>query len=249
MAALLFIHSASIAQVSVVESQPTMVATPPPPPPLGTTSANGSQSQQAELFYQIQLLQQEVLTLRGMLEQQGHELKQLKQQRLDDYLDLDRRLSRLGQGSNSADMAAGNTNKPIAQPAGTGAPAPQQELESYRKAIDLVLKKQDYERGIQSLNQHLQDFPQGRYSANAQYWLGQIYLLKDKLQDSRQWFEKLINQYPDHRKAPEAKFKLGKVYNLMGQKEKARTLLEEVAKTESSAGGLAREYLRENFSS
>lgn len=46
----------------------------------------------------MQLLQQEVLQLRGMVEEQAHELKRLKQQRLDDYLDLDRRLSKVGQG-------------------------------------------------------------------------------------------------------------------------------------------------------
>ncbi|MEO0444312.1 MAG: YbgF trimerization domain-containing protein, partial [Pseudomonadota bacterium] len=45
--------------------------------------------------FQIQQLQQEILELRGLVEEMRFELKRLKQQRLDDYLDLDKRLAEL----------------------------------------------------------------------------------------------------------------------------------------------------------
>ena len=50
---------------------------------------------QTELLLQLQALQTEVMELRGLVEQQAHQLEQLQQRRLDDYVDLDRRISEL----------------------------------------------------------------------------------------------------------------------------------------------------------
>ena len=44
-------------------------------------------------YYQMQVLQEEVQMLRGMVEELNYELQQLKQRQMDDYLDIDRRLS------------------------------------------------------------------------------------------------------------------------------------------------------------
>lgn len=235
----------SLAQVKVVDSKPTIGAMPPPPAPVGSMQSAAqpiASNASVELFYKVQTLQQEVLELRGLVEEQAHELKQLKQQRMDDYLDLDRRLSQLSQGSISATTDADPA-------ASSGAPVGKDELSNYRAAIDLVLKQQDYAKGIVALEQHLTDYPDGRYAANAQYWLGQIHLLQNELEQSRQWFAAMLQDHPDHQKAPEAKFKLGKVYHLLGDKAKARELLEGVASSNTSAADLAKDYLRQNFSS
>ncbi|SMF60139.1 tol-pal system protein YbgF [Alteromonadaceae bacterium Bs31] len=232
------------AQVEVEDRSPAHASVPPPistPPP-----SNASQS--AELYYQLQLLQQEVLQLKGKVEVQEHELKRLKQQRLDDYLDLDRRLSALGQvGASPRSSATGTAATATSTAANTSSPG--SEIQHYRAAIDLVLKKQQYDEAVVELKEHLKRYPQGRYAANATYWLGEIYLLKDDLEQSRQWFVQLISDFPDDRKVPDGKFKLGKVYHLMGNEEQARTLLEEVAASKSDAARLARTYLAEHFTS
>lgn len=49
----------------------------------------------AEMFVQLQALQAEVRELRGLLEQQSYTIEQLSQRRMDDYLDLDRRIGEL----------------------------------------------------------------------------------------------------------------------------------------------------------
>lgn len=54
--------------------------------PAASSSAN------SELFFMIEQLQQEVNSLRGLLEEQGHELRMLKQSSKDRYLDLDTRV-------------------------------------------------------------------------------------------------------------------------------------------------------------
>lgn len=217
----------------------------------------------ADMHYQLQVLQQEVQQLRGLVEEQAHELKKLKQQRLDDYVELDRRLSG-ARGNMQQPMPPVAEGRMPGQPhsqvggdpsyGGNIQPAPpmQQrpdELQIYRQAIDLVLKQRNYDRAIVELDGYLQNFPNGRYAANAQYWLGEIYLLKNSLDLSREWFSRLLTEHPTHAKAPDAKYKLGKVYDLLGDKATAKALLQEVASSNSNAAKLAREYLSANFSS
>lgn len=246
-----FVINPAIAQVDVEDltinantSNAVSIATNPAPAN-GVTQASGINP--AELYYQLQVLQQEVLQLRGLVEEQAFQLKRVKQQRMDDYLDLDRRLSQLSKGSVVA--ASNGVAGTSAVPASTGISnaSPASELKSYKAAINLVLKEQKYDDAIVSLNQHLSDYPRGRYSANAQYWLGEIYLVKRDLEQSRQWFSRLLGEFPDHSKVPDAKFKLGKVYDMLGDKSTAKNLLEEAAASNSNAARLAKEYLSAHF--
>lgn len=205
----------------------------------------------AELYYQLQVVQQEVLQLRGQVEEQAHQIKKLKQQRLDDYIDLDRRLSQLGQPGNGRPVlsSSSSSDSPESNTSSAAAGVQASEIQSYRSAIDLVLKQQKYDQAADALIQHLQDYPNGRYAANAQYWLGEIYLLKNELETARQWFAKLLSTYPDHSKVPDAQFKLGKVHHLLGNDAQAKQFLNKAASSNSSAASLARDYLKLNFPS
>ena len=246
-AILVMAASNVFAQARIVESQP--VGRAQNTSNSATTQTINSTAGQAELYYQMQTLQQEVQELRGLVEQQAYELKQLKQQRLDDYLDLDRRLSQKGKASSVVTPLTG-----AAASAATAAvnnevdtPAPVEELASYRAAIDLVLKERDFDAGVKALKSHLDQFPEGHYAANAQYWLGQIYLQQEDLAQSRDWFARMIKEHPDHQKAPEAKFKLGKVYHLLGDDAEAKKILQDVAKSNVPVASLAEDYLKQNF--
>ncbi|VUD52739.1 Cell division coordinator CpoB [Thalassocella blandensis] len=213
-----------------------------------STTADSGGANVAELYYQFQVLQQEVQQLRGMVEEQNHQIKKLKQQRLDDYLDLDRRISAAGGNSESSTTSAAaptssssNDVKPVS------AASSAEELKSYKQAINLLLKEQKHDAAIAALKQHLQDYPDGRYSANAQYWLGEIYLVKNDLSSAAQWFEQLLRDSPKHSKAPDAQFKLAKVYHMQGNNAAAKTLLQQVIATNSNAAQLAKDYLDRNF--
>lgn len=243
------------AQVEVVDSQPVGRSQPSANNSASSRNQNdaAATTAQAELYYQVQLLQEEVQELRGLVEQQTHQLKRLQQQRLDDYLDLDRRVGQLSEAASAQPAASSNQTRqpPVqAQPddrAQREAVAAEDELASYRKAIDLVLKQRDFDAGIEALKEHLQQFPRGHYVANAQYWLGQIYLQKNELSQSKDWFARMINEHANHQKAPEAKFKLGKVHHLLGNTEQAKTILREVASANVAVASLAEDYLEQNF--
>lgn len=232
-----------LAQVRVVDSKPmTMIASRQQ-----ESSGNGSYSNGASgLYSQLEMLRQEVLQLRGLVEQQAFELKRLKQQRLDDYMDLDRRVSELSKQSTSS-VTDPSSNTVASTVSAKQAKSGRSERQLYRGAIDALLKKQDIDSAAQQLSTYLVDFPQGVYAPNAKYWLGEIYLSKGELEASKDWFKQLLNDHSDHRKVPDAQFKLGKVLHKMGQKDDAQNMLKQVASGNSSAAPLARDYLKANF--
>lgn len=243
------------AQARIIDSKPLGDAsvertTSAPRAMSDSQSGRVAPAQQADLYYQLQLLQEEVQNLRGLVEQQSYELKRLKQQRLDDYLDLDRRISSLNSSESSVSpTSASDANSATSAPLGQGqqSSVKKGEFASYQEAIGLALKKRDFDGSLAALQDHLKAFPGGSYEANAQYWLGQIYLQKGQLELSKKWFSDMTQAYPKHRKTQEAKFKLGKVLHKLGDTQAAMKLLKEVASTESSAANLAQDYLDQSF--
>ncbi len=241
----------------MVESSPTIRAAGQSQNPLAPKPKQEEQNIQAEMYYQLQTLQQEVATLRGQLEEQSYELKRLKQQRLDDYTDLDGRLSSLSNGgaiSNSPQSATSpsrstpRSNQKPSQPANrssSSTPDPD-EFAGYNGAMDLIRSKQ-YDQAIDSFKKLLIEYPQGQYAANSYHWLGQLYQLRNSPGKARDAYSKVVSDYPDHSKASDAKLKLGQLYFQLGDKVKSKALLQEVAASDASESRLAKNFLQENF--
>lgn len=203
------------------------------------------------LFYQIQQLQQEVMRLNGKVEEQANELRKLKEQSLQRYVDLDKRLS--GAGTVTAQPADSASTAPagVAAIAGSATEQPG-EGEAYRAAYALV-RGQQFDDAIAAFQKFLRDYPGGKYAANAHYWLGELFLVVEPqdLESSRQSFTLLLDQYPDNNKAPDAMYKLGKVYFLKGNRERAREYMDRVISDYGSSGSsavkLARDFIAENY--
>ena len=256
MAAVFVVPSENVrAQVEVVESNNRLITHDVRQTASAPAAAADQSGGAAEVFYQLQLLQQEVAQLRGLVEEQGFEIERLKQQRVDDYLNLDKRLSSLSGAAPSpatsdvpGDKAAAASGYSAAtSPGNQASKASAGEAGQYRAAIDLILKKKDYVQADAALNQYLSDFPEGKYAANCQYWLGELALLNGDLEKSRQWFVKMVSQWPQHTKVADANYKLGTVYHKLGDGAKAKQLLEQVAAGSSNASRLASGYLKANF--
>ncbi|GAA5315280.1 MAG: tol-pal system protein YbgF [Candidatus Pelagadaptatus aseana] len=262
--AAVFVVPGVNAQVEVVESNNRLISDPvvsAMPLQASPDTASAPAGGTAEMFYQMQMLQQEVSQLRGLVEEQTYEIKRLKQQRLDDYLSLDKRLSAVAGGAfsdASKSLAASATqssavNTATSTPVTSSAqslpsePSGTQESQQYRAAIDLILKQKDYAKAEVALNQYLQQFPKGRYAANSLYWLGELALLKGDLEKSREWFARMVSEWPEHNKVADANYKLGTVYHKLGDTVKAQSILQEVAAGDSNAARLAKSYLANNF--
>lgn len=201
------------------------------------------------LFNQVQQLQQEVMRLNGLVEQQAYELRQLKEQSLERYLDIDRRLASgaAPRGANASAAAPA-----ASRPSASGAAAAEQpgEAEAYRAAYALV-RGQEFAAAVPAFTRFLQNFPDGRYAPNAYYWLGELYLVLEPAdpEAARQSFMLLLGQYPNHAKIPDALYKLGRVHYIKGNPERAREFLERVRRDypDSSAARLAGDFIDQNL--
>lgn len=235
-------------------------ARPSPAPSVVAEDAN-----LGRLFNQVQQLQQEVMRLNGVVEEQAFELRRLKEQSLERYLDLDRRLggdaSGVGQaatggsgdtaarGDGSAGRSFSTSEIPERPPAATMQVQPGEEV-AYQAAYALV-RGQEYGAAVDAFVGFLDQYPAGRYAPNAHYWLGELYLVLDQAdpEAARQSFMLLLNQYPDNPKVPDALYKLGRVHFMKGSRDRSREFMERVLREYpgSSAARLAQDFLDQNL--
>lgn len=219
-------------------------------------------SGQWELYSQMQQLQEEVQSLRGMVEQQTYEIEQLKKQLRDRYLDIDSRLSRLqanpavsvspaeGQGASGTAGATPVSGDGLAQPGGktlNPADASADEKAAYDAAQESVRAKK-YDLAITQLEALLVKYPNGALAPNCHYWLGDLYASKNspEIDKAQGHFQLLLKKFPGHAKVPDALFKMGKIHKDRGDKAKAKAFFERVVASypQSSAAAKAREQLR-----
>jgi len=225
-----------------------------------TATKPATQSQMnanAELLFMLEQLQQEVQSLRGMVEKQSHEIKQLKEKGRDRYRDLDQRLLKLQAGtipsSSAGEVKPSSTSValapvPVATTSvvvtATAKPKPSAEQQrAYQQAYDLI-KQKKYEQAVDQLHKFIEIYPSSDLTGNAYYWLGEVYLVMPKFEQARQAFTVVVGSFSAHRKAPDAMYKLGVTYHRLDNLKEAKFYLSEVSKRypESSAAKLAKEY-------
>jgi tol-pal system protein YbgF len=212
-------------------------------------------SAQGQVFMQLQQLQQEVQQLRGLIEEQQNEIRGLKQESLDRYQELDRRMGSgttgapLNQGQSAGSLNGGNT--PLMPASAAQAPAaksepadPEKEKLYYDAAFDLI-KTRDFAKASQAFTGFLRKYPNSQYAGNAQYWLGEVSLAQGDLPAAAQAFAQVSKSYPDHQKVPDALYKQADVELRLGNTAQAKTILQQVISQYpgSSAAQLAQREL------
>ncbi|NQX90087.1 MAG: tol-pal system protein YbgF [Halioglobus sp.] len=225
-----------------------------------TTSPRSTQagSELGNMYLQLQQLQQEVMRLNGRVEELTHELNTLRDQSLQRYMDLDKRLgsgqivvgpSAAAQGGATDTATTPSAAAPMNADQGV---APPGEEAAYRASYALVQGRR-FEQAITAFKQFLQNYPDGEYAPNAHYWLGELYLVLEppELESARQSFALLLSQYPQNSKAPDALYKLGKVQFLKGNREKAREYLDLVITRYQGSNDavvkLAQDFIDQNY--
>jgi tol-pal system protein YbgF len=221
------------------------------------TEMDSSESERSlDAYDRSRALLEEVRMLRGMVEELNYELTQVKQRQMDDYLDIDRRLSGLAAGGAIASsgvrplpqaVARATIDEGVVRDNGSVGDDFADMKISYDRASNLLLKKRDIGGAAAAFKQHVADYPSSPYSANAYYWLGEIYLLQGQDELARQSFSVVVEQYAGHSKALDASFKLGKIYHQLGDLERSRELLEMTAGRTGGAAVKAQSYLDNNF--
>ena len=202
-------------------------------------AATSAPSAQGELFNQLQRMQDQLAQQQGAIEVLQNQVNQLKQEGLERYQDLDRRIgagvapaatpdnSSAG-GAPSAAAGGAAAGVAAAAPAASSEPGdPAKEKLYYDAAFDLI-KAKDFDKASQAFTAFLRKYPNSQYAGNAQYWLGEVNLAKGDLQAAGQAFAKVSQLYPKHAKVPDSLYKLADVERRLGHTDKVKGILQQV---------------------
>ncbi|NVK74312.1 MAG: tol-pal system protein YbgF [Oceanospirillaceae bacterium] len=227
-----------------------------------------SPSAAADLLFQLETLQQEVQSLRGQLEEQGHQLKLMKENQRDRYIDLDKRISLLmsttvqqsqsspvtaqvAQSSTGSDNSAVNKDPDVKNSFSVSPLAPVElkqpsELsqQAYDNAYNLI-RQRKFDEAEVAFTKFVKDYPSNTLTGNGYYWLGEVKLVQGKSQQAIDSFLTVINDFPGHSKEQDALYKLGIVSDQVGDSAKAKSYLQDVIRRfpNSKAAKLAAGYL------
>lgn len=204
-----------------------------------------------DLMTRIDSLQNEVQQMLGQMEEQTYNMEQLKKRQRDLYLDIDRRLRDMeaARASTSAapavggsvlggtvpDLAVspgGETSSVTAESVVASAEAvsgvdSQQERLGYERAFNL-LKEGRYDLAVAAFKTFVQNYPQGRFADNAQYWLGEANYVQRNFEVALSEFGKVVKDHPTSPKRADALLKMGYTYQELDQNDKARMSLNKV---------------------
>lgn len=215
----------------------------------GVTEQANSGGETAHLLNVLEQLRNDVMDLRGQVEEQAHLLKQLQQESRDRYMDLDKRLSLLSgngvaSGERKAPVAGSNSVSSKNNLASGADVSPEKAI--YDQAFSLIQEKR-FDDALRVLKKQLADYPDGAYAANAQYWLGEVQMAQAQYEQAEASFSAVLKNFPDSQKVPDATYKLGRLADILGNKQKARDLLKSVIEKypDSSASRLSDTYLRQ----
>ena len=215
-----------------------------PPAGYGTNGAyagggvSAPVSAQGELFNQLQQMQEQIARQQGVIEVLQNDVSRMKQESLERYQDLDRRIGSGGApaaapenspaGGNSAVGAAAGAGAAAQAPAASSEPGdPAKEKLYYDAAFDLI-KAKDFDKASLAFAAFLRKYPNSQYAGNAQYWLGEVNLAKGDLQGAGQAFAKVSQLYPKHNKVPDSLYKLADVERRLGHADKVKGILQQV---------------------
>lgn len=190
-----------------------------------------------DLPTQVKTMQQEIQELRGQLEVQSHSLQVLQQQYLAFYKDLDTRLQQKGVNPSAELPAATNLAPDTAvklEPKLTSLPIvhtnnPADEQISYLAAYDLV-KNRRFDDALAAMQSFVGKYPKGGYTANAEYWLGELYMVKKNYPEAIKHFEIVLKNFSNSSKTAACSLKIGYALASSGKKEEAKLRLQQVIK-------------------
>lgn len=185
-------------------------------------------------------LEAEVRDLRGEIESMRHDIETNEKRARQLYTDLDRRLTRLENEGRARLSMEDRIAAPPPVP-------PNQEEEAAYEAVFARLRAGKYDEAIPGFRDQLQRWPEGRYAANAWYWMGESYYAKRDYDAALESFRALLQKFPQSAKAPDALLKTGMALLEKKQKAEARAALQQVVSDypDSNAAGVARQRLEQ----
>ena len=153
-----------------------------------------------DLIYQkISELEQEIATLRNLIEENTYLIERYQELQQQRYLDLDKRLHNL-LSEEKEDLTAESLN---GQQNNTT-----EEIDLYKGALELFDSSR-YAEALESFRELIISYPEGSYSADAYFWSGELYLVQQLFEDAREHYLVVVEKFIDHPRVADSLFKLG----------------------------------------
>ena len=163
-----------------------------------------------DLIYQkLNVLEQEIATLRGLIEENTYLIERYQELQQQRYLDLDKRLHDL-LSNELEDLDNDNLN--------TSSETFSEEIDLYKKALELFDASR-YSEALEAFRELIITFPEGDYSADAYFWSGELYLAQNLLEDARENYLVVADEFIEHNRAPDSLYKLGVIEKIQLNEE------------------------------
>lgn len=115
-------------------------------------------------------------------------------------------------------------------------PEAQTPSELYEQAF-MLLREKDYEQASSFFEAFLERYPGHTLAANAKYWLGETYYVRNDYERAARIFAEAYQQYPDGSKGPDSLLKLGMSLAGMGKTEDACLSYMQIKRQYSAGAG------------
>ena len=167
-----------------------------------------------DLIYQkIGALEQEIATLRNLIEENTFLIERYQELQQQRYLDLDKRLHSILSGEleelNEGSLNLNDLNST-------------EEIDLYKEALELF-EVSRYAEALEVFRDLIISFPEGTYSADAYFWSGELYLVQDQLEDAREHYLVVTEKFKDHDRVADCLYKLGVIEKLLLNDEAANS--------------------------
>lgn len=206
---------------------------------------------QAEQSYQLSELQREVRQLTGQVEENNFKLKQVQDRQRELYRDIENRLSGLtsqpSEQSNGRIVPRNNGNQTGSPASDTSKPVISENNGDARREFEAafaLVRNKKYTEAISAFDNFLNIYPTSSYSANARYWMGQVYLVQNKQTEASKQFKALITEFPSSTKISAAKLKMADIYLKQENWSDAKRFYTDVA---NSASGTQQQLARKGL--
>ena len=159
-----------------------------------------SEEESLDLIYKkISDLEQEIATLRNLIEENTYLIERYQELQQQRYLDLDKRLHNL-LSEEKEDLVTEYLNRKQYNST--------EEIDLYKGALELF-EASRYAEALESFRELIISYPEGTYSADAYFWSGELYLVQQLLEDAREHYLVVVEKFIDHPRVADSLFKLG----------------------------------------
>ena len=165
------------------------------------------------IYQKISALEQEIATLRNLIEENTYLIERYQELQQQRYLDLDKRLHSLLSGElkdlNEQSLNLNDLNST-------------EEIDLYKEALELF-EVSRYAEAIEVFRDLIISFPEGSYSADAYFWSGELYLAQEQLEDAREHYLVVAEKFKDHDRVADCLYKLGVIEKVLLNDEVANS--------------------------